>query len=356
MLETLSKFIADFLHGGRDQLVLVVLSILIGVFFLISFLLFLVTIYLRISNSYKEIITRRRCKQWDPIILNVMDSSINATEGYHRLKRPNSIAYLLHLELYIDMLKGKEKERLLALGKLSLNKLHRLLQSKSRKRQLYGVHLLGLFHPEDQYKYLKFNPKDLEYTLTMIREMRTIDNFKVKNELIGMLFLFKYISPVYISNILVDMGEDIIPILKMMILERTNHPYEQTIAIETIRRMHYSGCLDLSSEVLQSNDNPLVLTSCLRYLEEMGDENFTSVIKPFLTHPHMQVRMAAVEAYITLSANISIDEIKQIFNDSSIKVAVNAAKKLELMDSIPYLDINEIDEFKWADIYKRMVY
>ena len=356
MLETLSTYIADFLRGGRDQVVLVILSILIGGFLLISLVLFLVTVYLRISNSYKEIIIRRRCEQWDTIILDVMDSSISATEGYRRLKWPNSIAYLLHLELYIDMLKGKEKERLLSLGRLSLNKLHKLLQSKSRKKQIYGVHLLGLFHPEDQYKYLKFNSKDFEYTLTMIREMRIIDNFKVKEKLIGMLFFFKHVSPIYISNILVDMGEDIIPILKMMILERTDHPYEQTIAIETIRRMHYSGCLDLSNEVLQSNDNPLVLTSCLRYLEEMGDENLTSVIKPFLIHPHMQVRMAAIEAYITLSKYISVDEIKQIFNDSSVKVAVNAAKKLELMDSIPYLDINEIDEFKWADIYKRMVY
>ncbi|MCF7832199.1 MAG: HEAT repeat domain-containing protein [Candidatus Marinimicrobia bacterium] len=356
MLESIYKFISDFLHGSQDQAILIILTLLIVFFFLITFILFLVTIYLRISNSVKEIKNRRRCKKWDAVILDVMDASISAYEGYKKIKKPNSIGYLLYLELYIDMVKGKEKEHLLSLGKLSLKKLHALLQSNSRKKQLYGVHLLGLFHPEEQYQYLHFNSKDPDYTLTMIREMRTIEDIRVKEKLIGMLFLFKYISPVYISNILVDMGEDIIPILRMLVRERKENPYEQIIAIETIRRMHYSGCLDLSREVLQNSHHPIVLTSSLRYLEEMGDETFTEDVKPFIVHPNSQVRTAAIEAYIELKASISVDDIKQFFNDSSVQVAVNAAKKLGLMDSIPYFTIEEIDEFKWADIYKQMVY
>jgi hypothetical protein len=356
VFEKISTFIADFLHGSQDQAILIILSFLIIIFFLITLILFLVTIFLRISNSVKEMTNRRRFKKWDSVILEVMDASISAYDGYKKLKTPNSIAFFLHLELYIDMVRGKEKEHLLSLGKLSLKKLHTLLQSNNRKKRLYGVHLLGLFHPEEQYQYLRFNSKDPEYTLTMIREMRTVENIRVKEKLIRMLFLFKYISPVYISNILVDMGEDIIPILRLVVRERKEHPYEQTIAIETIRRMHYSGCLDLSREVLLSNYHPMVLTSCLRYLEEMGDEKFTEDVKAFITHPNIQVRMAAVESYIELNPSISVDDIKQIFNDSSVQVAVNAAKKLELMDSVPYFTIEEIDEFKWADIYKRMVY
>ena len=296
MFETLSKFINNFLHGSQDQFILIVLIIITAFFSFLTVALFIITIYLRIKNNLKEKLNHRRCRNWDPIILDVMDSTVSAPEAYKMLKHRNSIGYLLHLELYIDMVKGTEKERLLALGKLSLKKLHKLLKSKIRKKQLYGVHLLGLFHPEEQYKYLKFNPKDFEYSFTMIREMRTINNFRVKERLIGMLFLFKYISPIYISNILVEMGEDIIPILKMIVLERKEHPYEQIIAIETVRRMHYTGCLELASEILHHNDNPMVLTSYLRYLEEMGDEKMVDLIKPFFVHPNIQVRIAAVES------------------------------------------------------------
>ena len=356
MFEKISKFIADFLYGSQDQVILVILILLILFFFLVTGVLVLITLYLRIRNIIKEATYNRRCKKWDPVILEVMSATISAYEGYKKLIKRNSIGYLLHLELYIDMLKGTEKERLLALGKLSLKKLHALLRSKSRKKQLYGVHLLGLFHPEEQYQYLHIDTKDPEYTLTLIREMRTIEEIRVKEKLIGMLFLFKHISPIYISNILVDMGEDIVPILKMLVLERKDRPFEQIIAIETIRRMHNSEFLDISQEILQTNYHPFVLISCLRYLEEMGDEKFIEDIKPFMSHPNIQLRMAAITSYITLISSISFEDIKQIFNDASVQIAVNAAKKLELMDSLPYLTLEEIDEFKWADIYKQMVY
>jgi len=63
-----------------------------------------------------------------------------------------------------------------------------------------------------------------------------------------------------------------------------------------------------------------------------------------------------VESYISLSGSISIEDIKHFFNDASVQVAIYAAKKLEFMNTVPYLELEEIDEFKWADIYKRMVY
>ncbi len=356
MFEAISTFISKFMQGSRDEVILIILILMISIFFLITVSLFIVTIYLRFSTLYKNKRNKWRSKKWDPVILEVMDGLISAEEGFNKLKWQNSIEYLLHLELYVDMLKGKEKERLLILGRLSHKKLHHLIQSRNRRKQLYGVHLLGLFHPKDQYRYLRFNPRDIELSLTMIREMRTIDNFRVKERLIKMLFIFKYISPVYISNILVEMGEDIVPILRMLILERQDHPYEQVVAIETIRRMHYSGCLDIFEKILRSNKHPMVLASSLKYMEEMGDNSKVNIVKPFLSHPHPQVRIAAVDAYVSLSSVISVADIHIFFNDTSVQVAVSAAKKLQMENSLPFISFEDIEQFKWADIYKRMVY
>ncbi len=344
------------MQGSRDEIILIILILMISIFFLITVSLFIVTIYLRFSTLYKNKRNKWRSKKWDPVILEVMDGLISAEEGFNNLKWRNSTEYLLHLELYVDMLKGKEKERLLALGRLSHKKLHHLIQNRNRRKQLYGVHLLGLFHPKDQYRYLRFNPRDIELSLTMIREMRTIDNFRVKERLIKMLFIFKYISPVYISNILVEMGEDIVPILRMLILERQDHPYEQVVAIETIRRMHYSGCLDIFEKILRSNKHPMVLASSLKYMEEMGDDSKVNIVKPFLSHPHPQVRIAAVNAYVSLSSVISVADISIFFNDTSVQVAVSAAKKLQMENLLPFISSEEIEQFKWTDIYKRMVY
>jgi len=356
VLKTLLQFISEFLHGSNDQFILVILVLMIFLFSVITVILFIITVYLRISHTVKLARDHHRSKIWDPIILSVMDDSMGPKEAYKKLKWRNSIEYLLHLELYIDMLKGKEKERLISLGKLSLRRLHNLLQSRNRKKQLYGVHLIGIFHPSDQYKFLRYNSKDELLTLTMIREMRTIDNFRIKEKLIQMLFLFKYISPIYMSNILVEMGSDIIPILKMLILKRHEHPYEQIIAIETLRRMHYTECQELAGNLLQNTDHPMVLTSFLRYLEDIGDEKLVSTVKPYLSHSHIQVRLAAVNTYISLCRDIEAKEIINFFNDSSVNIAVTAANRLKLAGMIPYIDLEQIEKFKWADIYKRMVF
>jgi len=344
------------MHGSSDQVILVILIIIIAFFFVITIALFFVTVYLRAKNSYIQYRDERRSKKWDPIILDVMDGNLSPKEAFERLKWRNSIAYLLRLELYIDMVKGEEKKRLLGLGKMSMGKLHHLLQSRNRRKELYGVHLLGLFDPKDQFKYLKFHSDDFIMTLTMIREMRTINEFRVKEHLIHMLFMFKYLSPVYFSNILVDMGTEITPILKMIIRERQDHPYEQIVAIETIKRMHYADCLPMTKEILTNNDNPLVLTACLRYQAEMGDESYAAAAKALTIHPNTMVRKAAVDAYLTLANTLRSEDIVRFFNDPTVQVAVSAAKKLRMFDSVPYFEMEEIDKFKWADIYKRMVY
>ena len=344
------------MHGSQDEAILIILIILTSCFSIITLILFIVAFYLRFANYVKLKKDNKRAKHWDSLILPVMDGSLKPKDAYEKLKWRNSISYLLHLELYIDMVKGKEKERLIKLGNLSLGKLYKLIVSKNRKKRLYGVHLLGLFDRTDQCDYIKFDKKDIVYTLTLIREMRTVNDFRLKERLIHMLFLFKYISPVYMSNILADMGEEMIPVLKMLATERTDHPYEQIVAIETIRRMHYSGCLDLSEKVLRSTQHPMVLTSCLRYLEEMGGDDQLDMVKAFIRHPHTQVRLAAVEAYISLTSRLSKEDIIYFFNDPVVKIAVSAAKEIQMSNDIPFLDAEEIEKLKWADIYKRMVY
>jgi hypothetical protein len=341
---------------GAGRSILVILLIMIGLFFIITLILFFVTVYLRIRNSYRDSRKKRRSQHWDPIILAVMDGSLLPHQAFDQLKWKKSNEYLLHLELYVDMVKGEEKQRLLKLGRLSSEKLHDLLIAKNRRKRLYGVHLLGLFQPVDQYKYLCFNGNDFEMTLTMIREMRTVNDFRLKEKLINMLFVFKYISPIYISNILVDMGEEIVPILRIMIVDRRDHPYEQIIAIETLRRMHYSGCLDMAEGILEHIDHPGVLTSYLKYMEEMGDERQKNLIIPLLDHGSIQVRKAAVNAYLAISDELTSEDIYRFFNDPVVQIAVSAANKLKLMNTVPFIELDEINQFKWADIYKRMVY
>lgn len=289
------------------------------------------------------------------MILEVMHNEIHPFDGYKKLKKKHSIRFLFYLEEYVDLLKGKEKERLLTLGRLSLKNVYRFLRSRDKGKIVYGIHLIGIFHPEEQYKFLMINSNDMNMTLTAIREMHAVDDIHIKEQLIRILFKLPNISYIYISNLLVEMGSDIVPFLRQIIENRFTAPNEQMIAIETVRRLRNMDCLDLSEIILNRAQDPGVLSCWLRYLEDQKDSQQLDLIHPFIEHPNPQVRTAAIRVYLTLSDKLTAEDIVKIFNDSNIMVPINAAEIIEKSSTFPYLSTGSIEELKWKDIYKEIL-
>jgi len=334
------------------------LSILISLiifFFLITLGLFFFAVAQRIKNSLVSLQDRILSKNWDKINLYVMHDDMHPFDAYKKLRKRNSIRYLLYLEHYVDYLKGKEKERLLSLGRMCLKKIYRNLNSKNKAKVIHGIHVIGIFHPEEQYKFLRMNTNDMNMVLTAIREIHAVNDVAVKEELIKMLFKYPDISYIYISNILVEMGRDIIPFLRQVIKERFAAPSEQMIAIETIRRMHDNTCLDLSEKLLRNTEDPGVLACWFRYLEAQKDETQLPLIKSFTEHPHAQVRTAAVRACLSLSPKLNAEDVIRIFNDKNIMVPINAAEIIEKTGNFPYLSTGSIENLRWKDIYKEIL-
>ena len=351
MLEKLIGLIA-FSNG---DVLLSILVLMILFFFIITFFLFLFAVIMRIMNKLVTIQDKYLRKNWDMINLLVMHDDIHPFDAYKKLKKRNSLRYLFYLEEFVDLLKGKEKNRLLTLGRMCLKNVYRYLNSKSNAKIIYGIHLIGIFHPEEQYKFLTMNNSDMNMVLTAIREINAVNDIEVKEELIRMLFKYPDISYIYISNLLVEMGTDIIPFLRQVIKERYTAPSEQMIAIETVRRMHYMNCLDLSDELLRKTEHPGVLACWLRYMEAQKDENQLSLIKNFIEHPHSQVRTAAVRAYLAMSSKLDAEDVVRIFNDNNIMVPINAAEIIEKTGNFPYLSTGSIENLRWKDIYKEIL-
>ena len=350
-LDKLSQFFS--FNNGHGLLSILVLCILF--FFLITLVLFFFAVFLRIKN---KLITQQDIhfqKNWDSVFLEVMHDRIHPFDGYKKLKKKHSIRYLFYLEEYVDLLKGKEKERLLTLGRLSLKKVYRYLCSRDHGKIIYGIHLIGIFHPEEQYKFLMLNTNDINTTLTAIREMHAVDDISIKEQLVKILFKLPNISYIYISNLLVEMGNDIVPFLRQVIKNRFTAPNEQMIAIETVRRLHNMECLDLSEKVLTQAQDPGVLSSWLRYLEDQKDMNQLELIRPFIEHPNPHVRTAAIRVYLGLSDTLSAEDILRIFNDSDIIVPINAVEVIARSMTFPYLSTGSIENLKWKDIYKEIL-
>lgn len=354
-LKTILDKLLEFFSFDNGQGFLSIMILLISFFFITTFFLFLYAVLMRIKNKVLSLHDQRLRKNWDKVVLQVMHNEVHPFDAYKKLKRKNSIRYLFYLEEFVDLLKGKEKERLLTLGRLSLKNVYRYLRSKNHGKIIYGIHLIGIFHPEEQYKFLKLKSNDMNMILTAIREIHAVENIGIKEELIKLLFSLPNISYIYISNLLVEMGHDIVPSLRQVIADRFEAPSEQMIAIETIRRMHYMEALDLSEKVLTQAKDPGVLACWLRYLEGQKDDRQIDRIRPFLDHPLPQVRTAAVRAYLALSQHLSPDDIVRFFNDPNIMIPINASEKLEGSGAFPYLSTGSIEKLKWKDIYKEIL-
>ena len=356
MIEELLKILTSFLKGSGDQAVLIILILMIALFSFITLGLFFITIYLRIYNTWKNAWEKRMQVKWGRVFLELIDAKINAREAFRSLRWTNTISYLLFLEKYIDMIKGKEQEQLIILGRLSSKKLHSLINSTKKKHILYGIHLTAIFHIEEQIDNINFNMKDVETSLVAIREMATISNYKVKEKLIKHLFSFSFVSPVYISNIIAEMGNTVIPILILIIKHRTNKPFEHVVALESLKRLRYYEFFDLAEFVLSTSQYPSVVASCLGYIEKLGNEKYLDLLEPFFSYPNNTVRAAAVRAYIATAPLLNSEYIIKFFDDESVQVAVSAADKLKDKKILPHIPIKTVDYLKWGIIYKRMVF
>ena len=353
IIDTIKLF--QFLSFQNGEGLLSILILFIVFFFLITLILFFFAIILRVKNWLIDHQDKRFRKNWDGVILEVMHNNIHPFDGYKKLKKRHSIRYLFYLEEYVDLLKGKEKERLLTLGRLSLKKVYRYLRSRDHGKITYGIHFIGIFHPEEQYKFLMLNTIDMNMALTAIREMSAVNDISIKEQLIKILFKLPNISYIFISNLLVNMGPDIVPFLRQVIENRFIAPNEQMIAIETVHRMHNMECLNLSEKVLTQANDPGVLSCWLRYLEDQKDMHQLDLIYPFIEHSNPQVRTAAIRVYLVLSEELSAEDIVKIFNDSNIIVPINAAEIIDRSRSFPYLSTGSIEELKWKDIYKEIL-
>lgn len=330
--------------------------LLVLFFILMVFSLIIATSFLRIKNIQKARWKKKLHQHWDSIFLALMEDEISLKEAVERIKYRNNISYLIYLERYMALLKGKEKDRLIALGRISLNKLHRLINSSQRRNRLYGIHFLSLFHPEEQMKYLLYDENDIEFSLIIIRELIKVDKYELKKELLRILFIFKYVSPIYLSTIIAEMGSEIIPLLVMVIEYEVDNPFKQMLALEALRRLHYSKGVELSKYLLENNMHSLVSISCLNFIEELGDESHQNIVKLYMKHDDSSVRSAAVQAYIAITPNLTEKDIITFFDDKSVHVAVKAANKLRDRDYLPYVSVKEADYLKWGIVYKRMVF
>lgn len=355
MYEAFSTLISEFIHDGRGNIILLFLVFLTTFFLLTCCVLFLITIFLRIKNKAKEKINKKRMSHWDPYLLAVMDGSMSPGKAAEKIKKRNSLPFLLYLEQYIYLLRGKEKERLEDLGRLSSKKLQSLLHCPFRRRRILGMHLLVIFHARVEGK-ITLDAHDKDLSLLSIRELRTIPQMEIKKQIIQFLSTCPYLSPVYMSNILADMGVEIIPILKDIIKNRNDHPFMQIVAIDTLRRMHDAETLHLTDEILQKDTDPGILRTWLKYIEDSGNRQYVRQVRPFIHHPSVKVRLAAIRAYIELSDALDSEEIIRFFNDVSVKVAINAAEKLRNVKNLPYIPIDKINEYRWGDIFLKMVY
>jgi len=340
----------------EEEIFLSVLLWVFIVFLVLTVFLFLMAAFLRIKNKITSLYHKFLKKNWDAVILKIMYDEMHPYDGFKKLRRKHSLSYLFHIEEYIDLLKGKEKDRLMKLGRMSLKNIYKLLRSKDTGKQIYGIHFIGLFHPEEQYKFLMVNSRDMNMTMTAIKEMHAAKDIHIKEQLVRMLLTFPYISYIYISNLLVEMGPDIVPFLRQVIEKRHQYPHEQMIAIETVRRMKIHGCLDLGEKVLLGTEDPGVMACWCKYIEDQKDVHQLHLVIPLMEHEDPGVRTAATRAFLVMADKIDSEIIKKIFNDRSVMVAVNAYEILKGESAnMPYLSVGSIEKLKWADIYKEIL-
>jgi len=241
---------------------------------------------------------------------------------------------------------------------MSSKRINHLIRDIDHEHRLFGIRLMSVLTPEEQYQHMEFlleDKKDPELTLIALREVCKSRDSHIAHLIIRNLSYFHYLNPVYLSTILAEFGSTIVSNIFAELQNPGWSPREQTVMIETVRRLHSRVCLQLTTDILRSKNEPMILAAWLRYIETVAGSEYHVYVRTMLHHGNEKVRVAAARAYIATAEEISYMDIANFFDDVSIWVPINAAHKLNTMNLKTKVPDHIVASLKHADVYRNMV-
>lgn len=323
----IQSYSADsFLHQG----ILSILIVLIGIFFSLSLLFALGTVYLRFRNLQKEKFWRRLEAKWEERLLLILEGEAEPQTLWDQVRRKEGLYFVDFLFRYSQRLRGMEEEVLNQIAKPFLSPIAARLKGgdpEQRARAIITLSALGLEEYGDLIISYLDDPSPL-VAMIAARSLARKDHLEFAPHIISHLHRFESWSRNYLTSLLKAIGPGGTPMFRKTLADPQETPLTRTIAAQALRELNDLPSAEIAADILQKEHDRELLAAALKLLMQIGSSKHVPIIREMTHHPDFVVRANAFRALGALCQKSDLEILSAGMEDAVPWVAIQAAHGL----------------------------
>lgn len=332
--------VASDLEGMRDSaLALVGTAVLLLVVLACAFAVY--ALALRARTNARERRWRRLVARWQEPVLNALLDPDRAGEVHARVAPADRLRFVRFVLEYSRRVRGEERETLRSLALPYLGPLEERSTSQSVEVRTRAIQTLGSLGIPEFAKVVLGALEDPSPVVAMVaaRSLCRKEHPEYAPAVLRRLDRFDLWSREFLAAMLVGVGPDAAPALRVALADREQPPRVRAVAADALRLLRDLEAGDAAVAALdpEGEDDPELTASLLRLLATVGIPDHLPVIRARCTSTDPTVRAAACGALGTLAEDEDQQRLLGALSDPSPWVAMRAAQGLIAAGATPLL-------------------
>lgn len=308
-----------------------VLQVLVGsvlLFLLVALVFAGVTFALRLRHERKERLWRRLEERWEGPLLEAMADPERVSGLQDRIEEGYRLHFLDYVLQYARRVGGTERETLKVLARPFLPLILPELENEEvgiRARAVQTVGLLGLPLYTAEVRSAMDDPSPLVAVIAA-QHLAHEAGAVVAPDVLQTLDRFSAFSVGYLMDMVVALGPDAIPPVRLALEQRDRPVRTRIVAARSLATLRDLAAADLAAELTTKEEDPELLAALLQLIAAVGTEEHLPAVRNHLDSEHFFVRMRATRALAELGTEEDLPLFIERLSDPSPWVAMAAAR------------------------------
>ncbi len=249
------------------------------------------------------------------------------------------VAYLFPLIRRVD---GSERLKLAEMVRPYLPRVRSELRRRSAGRRAMAVEALGYFgDPEDVPRLLAaLDDRSPLVSMVAVRALAERQgSWENAATILHSLDRFGSWDPGFLATLLVELGPEACPALRQAFANPSTPLGIRIVTAIALKMLNDVEAADKAAEVLAVSADRDLRAAALRLLGQVGNERHVEVVADHLSSGDFVLRVAAVDAFATVSPKDDLHRLRNmVLDDSSQWVSIHAARGLRQAGQVRVLE------------------
>lgn len=305
--------------------------IIVFVFLVLAVFLFASwTLLLRFKNSWKASRWNKLEDRWEPVMLDILSGEAKPEMIWRLVGRREYRYFLQYLVRYHKRITGREQTKIASLARPYLPQIMSDLSDKHPERRAGVIRMISRFGMPEFANVIVDAMDDPSPLVTMvaIRALAKPEHPEYFRIIVNKLPAFLHWSRNYLSSLLVQCGSDIIPVVRKSFANSDFPPEIRAVFGQALMEFKDPHSASIAAYILETETDREVLSAALRLLSEVGRAEDIPKVKRLVYWSDPVVRTQAVKALRSLAGPEDAQYFRELFDDPSKWVAIQAATGL----------------------------